>query len=99
MYHAHLAIILAITILLIPVPKIPTMASIITSLGKESIISQTLIITSSTQPLKNPEITPKSVPIVIVAAIVINDKNTVVLIPYKILENTHLPSWSVPNGY
>nr|WP_309137295.1 hypothetical protein [Romboutsia lituseburensis] len=35
----------------------------------------------------------------IVASIAIIDKNTVLLIPYNTLENTHLPNWSVPNGY
>ena len=62
-------------------------------------MSQILIITSSTQPLKNPDIIPNTLPINIVIAIVYNETKIVVLAPYIILDNIHLPNWSVPRGY
>ena len=91
-YHAHLAKTVAITMFFTPIPKIPTIESIMTSLGKDNIISHILMITSSTQPLKNPDIKPRIPPIPIVHIIVIKDIIKVVFAPYINLDKTHLPN-------
>ena len=80
-YHGHLATTLAMTTFSRPGPIMPTMARIMTSLGKDIITSHMRISTSSIRLRKKPETRPTHAPNAAVMAIVSKDRNTVARMP------------------